>query len=309
MGWLRDHRAPAVGVFIAVSIIAFVVLGFPERQYVWFWLLAVLLLVCLHNPNRVAQVIIDWIPVLVILAGYDVVRGFADDLVARAMYKPQLRFDEILFGGTAPTVKLQQWLDVGKDPHPWDYAVFCFYLSHFFVTPVFALHLYRRDRERFHRYAMVILFVSLAAFATYLILPAAPPWLASEHHFLQPTIRVVQRVWASLGAGGAADAFAGKDTGVANPVAAVPSLHAAWPLLMLLCVWRRAPRGRYVALAYNFVMIFVLVYGAEHYVSDAVLGWIYAVSGFLIVNTVIDRRRARPDDAHPELATSPSSRS
>ena len=76
---------------------------------------------------------------------------------------------------------LQRWLDASKDPHPWDYLAFCFYLSHFFVTPCFALYIYLHgDRDRFQRYAMTILAVSLAAFATYLILPAAPPWLASE---------------------------------------------------------------------------------------------------------------------------------
>jgi membrane-associated phospholipid phosphatase len=100
----------------------------------------------------------------------------------------------------------------------------------------------------------------------------------------------VQRVWEALGVSGAADAFAGRNTSVANPVAALPSLHAAWPFLMLLFVWRRAPRGRWVALVYNAVMIFVLVYGAEHYVSDAILGWFYAVVIFLVVNRIIDRR-------------------
>jgi membrane-associated phospholipid phosphatase len=69
---------------------------------------------------------------------------------------------------------------------------------------------------------------------------------------------------------------------------------------MLLFLWRRAPRGRWVALAYNGVMMFVLVYGSEHYVSDILLGWLYAVVGFLVINRVIDRRDARRAAPRPD---------
>lgn len=289
MGWLTEHRAPVVGAFLVVSIGLFVGVGLPERQYIWIWLLALLLLVCWQNPNRVAGVVLDWIPVLVILAGYDFIRGFATDLIPRTIIEPQLRFDEILFGGTAPTVTLQRWLNPETGPHPWDYLVFVWYLSHFVVTPAFALYLYRRDRERFHRYAMVILGVSLAGFATYFILPAAPPWWASRHGHLEHTIRITHMVWDHIGATGPAKVFGG-DAELANPVAALPSLHAAWPLLLLLFVWNRAPRGRYVMLGYILVMTFVLVYGAEHYLSDILLGWLYAVVIFLIVNRSVDKR-------------------
>ncbi|MEX2268647.1 MAG: phosphatase PAP2 family protein [Acidimicrobiia bacterium] len=287
--WLVRYRLPIVGAYLAASIVVAIAFSVPERQYMWFWLAVAIVLAGAYNPHPIAKVIIDWLPVLVILAGYDFVRSFAGELVPRAVIEPQLRFDEIVFGGTAPTVLLQDWFDVRKRPHPWDYAVFCVYLSHFVMTPCFALYLYLRDRPRFRRFAMVILAVSLAGFVTYFILPAAPPWYASEKGDLEPTIRVVQRVWEALGVSGAADAFAGRNTNVANPVAALPSLHAAWPFLMLLFVWRRAPRGRWLALAYNAAMIFVLVYGAEHYVSDVLLGWLYAVVIFVIVSRLLDR--------------------
>jgi hypothetical protein len=289
--WLVRNRVAVVGVFLAVSLVASIVFSVPERQYLWFWLMVLAILVGAYNPHPVAQVVIDWLPVLIILAGYDFVRSFADDLVPRAVIEPQLRFDEIVFGGTAPTVLFQDWFDVRNKPHPWDYLVFCVYLSHFVMTPCFAIYLYLRDRPRFRRFAMIILTVSLAGFVTYFVLPAAPPWYASEKGDLEPTIRVVQRVWESLGVSGAADAFAGRNTNVANPVAALPSLHAAWPFLMLLFVWRRAPRGRWLALAYNAAMVFVLVYGSEHYVSDVLLGWLYAVVIFLVVNRILDSKR------------------
>jgi hypothetical protein len=290
--FLVRNRLVLLGVFLAMSIAAVAAFGFPERQYVWLWLVALAVLGLAFNPHRVARVAIDWLPVLIILGGYDFVRGFATDLVERVVIEPQLRFDEIVFGGTVPTVTLQRWLDAGNDPHPWDYGVFVFYLSHFVMSPVFALYLYLRDRPRFRRYAMVMLGVSLAGFTTYFIVPAAPPWFASRVHDLEHTVRIVYRVWLDLGATGAAKVFKGNPE-LANPVAALPSLHAAWPFMMLLFVWRRAPRGKYLALAYNGVMTFVLVYGSEHYVSDILLGWLYATVGFIVINKLIDRHDAR----------------
>lgn len=299
---LVRHRIVIVGVFLAVSLAAAVGLGVPDRQYVWIWLVAALLLTCAFSPRPLARVIIDWLPVLIILGGYDFVRGFASDLVPRVVIEPQLRFDEIVFGGTVPTVLLQDWLDAGRNPHWWDYFVFLFYLSHFVMSPLFALYLYVRDRPRFRRYAMVMLGVSLAGFTTYFILPAAPPWFASRVGDLEPTVRVVQRVWADLGASGPAKVFNG-DPELANPVAALPSLHAAWPFIMLLFVWRRAPRGKWLALAYNAVMMFVLVYGSEHYVSDILLGWLYATVVYVVVTKLLDRRDARRAAARPGRVT------
>jgi len=85
----------------------------------------------------------------------------------------------------------------------------------------------------------------------------------------------------------------------ANPVAAVPSLHAAYTLLITLFLWRSAPRwARPLLAAYPLAMAFALTYTAEHYVFDILLGWTYTVIAVWVVNRVADRRRrAEPDVA------------
>ena len=80
------------------------------------------------------------------------------------------------------------------------------------------------------------------------------------------------------------------DARLANPVAALPSLHAAWPFMLLLLLWPVAGRYRWLLVGYNAVMIFVLVYGAEHYVSDILLGWVYALVVFLAFSRYWARR-------------------
>jgi hypothetical protein len=288
---LTRHRALVVGGYVTFTVALGVALGPPDRPTVLWWLIGLVLLTCLGAERGVRRFLLDWAPVLVIAAGYDTVRAQAPALLARAMVKPQLRFDEIAFGGTAPTVTLQRWLDVKAGAvHWWDYFAWIVYLSHFAVTLSVAAFLWFADRVRFRRLAVLIVTVSVAGFVTYFIIPAVPPWLASRQGALPATTRVVHEVWSHLGLPGVAKVFNG-DAQLANPVAAVPSLHAAWPLMVLLFIWPTARRGRWVLLAYNLVMCTVLVYGAEHYVSDLLLGWLYTVVVFVGWNHYWSRRQ------------------
>lgn len=287
------RRWLALSAFLVATVILLLALGeIPSRPYVLFWSIGLAWLLCWRSRRPIARVVIDWLPVLVIAAGYDLVRSRAVDLVPRAVTDPQLRFDEFLFGGVVPTIRLQKALVGPGTPHWWDYPVWAMYLSHFVVTPAIAVWLYVRHRDWFRRYALLILSVCLAGFATYFIFPAVPPWLASREGALGHTTRVVHAVWESLGIHSAAKVFDG-DAKLANPVAALPSLHAAWPFMTLLFLWRKIGPWRWLLVAYNAAMVFVLVYGAEHYFSDILLGWIYALVIFLVVNRLMADRAAR----------------
>jgi hypothetical protein len=287
------HRRTVISAYLAVSLVALAATGAPDRPTVLWWLIGLGAITCVGAEAGVRRFIMDWLPVLVIAAGYDTVRAQAPSLLSRAVVQPQLHFDEALFGGTAPTVRLQHLLGVQTGVvHWWDYLVWLGYLSHFVVTLVVAAVLYVTNRARFRRLAALIVTVSLAGFVTYFIVPAVPPWLASRQGALPHTTRIVQQVWASLGLHGIAKVFDGS-TQFANPVAALPSLHAAWPFMLLLFFWPTAKRGRWVLLAYNMFMWFVLMYGAEHYAADIVLGWLYAIVVYVAFTRYWARRDAR----------------
>jgi hypothetical protein len=289
--WLVRYRWRVVAAYVLVSAILVALDGLPNRPYIVFWVVGVLALGTWRNPNPIAKVVWDWLPILVIAGGYDLVRSRAVDLVPRAVTEPQLRFDEIVFGGTVPTVVIQDAIVEQGRVQWWDYPAWVMYLSHFVFTVAIALWCYVRHRDWFHRLALLILTVSICGFITYFILPAVPPWLASRNGDLEPTTRIVHDVWAHLGIDGAARVFGG-DAKLANPVAALPSLHAAWPFMVLLFLWNKVGRWRWAILAYNAVMILVLVYGAEHYVSDILLGWLYATVVYVVVTKTMDRREA-----------------
>lgn len=297
----RLRVALAIG-YIAVSGVVVATGGrAPDRPYLLCWLLGLVVIVCWRNPHRYSRFAMDWLPVLVIAAGYDLVRSRAPSLVPRAITDPQRDVDEALFGGTAPTVRLQHLLVDRGTPRWWDYPAWLMYLSHFVVTPAIAVWLYLRHREWFHRFAILILTVTICGFVTYFVVPAVPPWLASRNDAFPPTTRIVHSVWESLGFGGAAKVFNG-DARLANPVAALPSLHAAWPFLALLFLWHKISGWRWLLLAYNVAMVCVLVYGAEHYFSDILLGWIYATVVYVVVTRVLDRRESKRAASAPRGA-------
>jgi membrane-associated phospholipid phosphatase len=86
-----------------------------------------------------------------------------------------------------------------------------------------------------------------------------------------------------------------------NPVAAVPSLHAAYTLLVTLFLWRVVARWARPLLAlYPLAMAFALVYTAEHYLFDVLLGWAYTLVAVWVVSRVaayLGERRATISDS------------
>src|SRR5207247_8829070 len=109
------------------------------------------------------------------------------------------------------------------------------------------------------------------------------------HH----AVRVVGEVWEHLGLSGVAAVF-GERSKYGFPVGALPSLHAAWPFMVMLFFWSRAGRWRVVLVAYALAMAFTLVYTADHFVFDILLGWTYVLVTMAVVNGW-RKRRPEPD--------------
>ena len=218
----------------------------------------------------------DWFPVALILVAYLLLHSLASTLTPGAHVQPQLGFDEWLGGGTAPTVRLQRALWDPGDPHWYDYLAWLVYLSHFVVTVTVAIVLWVKAYPVFRRFRALFLTVTFAGFVTYVVYPAIPPWLASRRGDMPQTVRIVRAMWLHLGLSDVAAVF-GEKSKYAFPVGALPSLHAAWPLLLLVFFWPVAGRWRVLLVAYALAMAFTLVYTADHFVFDVLLGWTYVV--------------------------------
>lgn len=282
-----------ITVFVVASAAVIAAKGlFLSRDIVFLWVLLGLLAFSLSDINGYLRgVLTDWLPFFGALFVYDLLRGVLADSIFTPHTYPQIRADELLFGGEVPTVWLQERLFDPAALQWYDLAAWAVYLTHFFAVFCVAAYLWRRSRPRFRRFRNMVLTLTAAAFVTYALFPAVPPWLASDGGALGETQRVVGAVWTELGVSPAA-AIWQKGSTFANEVAAIPSLHTAYPVLILLFFWPpggRATRG--VCLAYALAMSATLVYTAEHYVADVILGWVYAAGAYLAVERLARWRR------------------
>jgi PAP2 superfamily len=291
LGWAGPA---AYGVVLTVLVMSG---GMPlSRGRLFICILLGLLAFSLTNVRGwVRGVVLEWLPFALILSAYDLLRSHADTLLFSAHIRPQLRAEEILFFGTVPTVWLQERLWHGSaNLHWYDYGASVVYLSYFVATYLVAGFLWFFARGLFRRYVAMVLLLAMMGFATYTLFPAAPPWLASEYGHLEPTTRSIAVVWSEIPIA-SVNTFFEKGSQYANPVAAIPSLHAAYTLLITLFLWRLAPRwGRLLLAAYPWAMAFALVYTAEHYVVDVVLGSVYALIAFLMVSRLAELLPVRP---------------
>jgi hypothetical protein len=263
--------------------------GIPyQRDLVAFWVLVGLLCFSTSDLRGYARgVIFDWLPFVTVLIAYDSLRGTAGHLFG-VNYRPQIQVDAFLFGGTNPTVALQRWLWHGHVTC-YDVVAWCVYLSHFFATPLLAAVLWKRDRTRFRSYAVRVVVLSLASVATFALYPAAPPWMASQAHLIGPVTRIIPAVFSSLHVHSAGSLIE-HGYQYANSVAAVPSLHAAFALLIAITLWPHCHRWlRPILVAYPLAMAFTLIYTGEHYFFDIALGWTYTVATLLVMSMVKHR--------------------
>jgi hypothetical protein len=226
----------------------------------------------------------DWLPIALLLIGYNISRGYADGLFAPHV-TPLIEADEAMFGGHVPTIWLQQHLYQPGRVQWWEVAVSLVYVSHFLTVPTVAVILWVRDRFQWARYMRRWFTLSVAGLITYFLYPAAPPWWAYEHGYLtEPVSRISTAGWNLIGLHGAGNTLNALQVEAANPVAAMPSLHTAYAMMAVAFFLPVVHRRWWpLLLAYPLAMTFTLVYSGEHYVIDVLVGWLYVAATFLAV--------------------------
>ncbi len=269
----------AVAVVYVAAVTAFFLLHHTLISPDQFFLIALLISLLV---GRIKAFLWDWVPLIALLFGYEYVRGLVPLVNQNVYIRPMIDVDRFLFGGQIPTISMQAKLYTPGVAHWYDYAAVCFYLMHFVLPLAVGFLFWLRDRKVFREYAAGMLLTSYLAYLTYLVFPAAPPWMAADAGFLPNIYRIFHLTLAH---------FSGDPVFLptlyyrlgANNVAAVPSLHAAFPLLVALFVGERTPKLLPLAAIYVLGVWWAIVYLGEHYVFDAITGALYAIAGYLLV--------------------------
>ena len=153
-------------------------------------------------------------------------------------------------------------------------------MMHFVIPLSFAYLLWLHKREHFARFTGAFLLLSYAALMTFLVFPAG---------YLPPVYEGMSMVLAQfpdrLHLPTVYQLFD------PNQVAAVPSLHAAYPFLIFLFAFRFFRARAFLALPYVLGVWVAIIYMGEHYVFDIAVGAIYSVAAFVVVEHVVPRLR------------------
>jgi hypothetical protein len=291
--WAAARRC-VLGLYFASLVAWSAHYGIPvQRELVIAWICGALACASLgRHPRQVLQLVLDWLPIVVVLSAYDFTRGAADSLGIGVHLHPMIDFDRFVFFGETPTEWLQAHLDAPGVIGWWDVAFTLIYTSYFIVPFAVAGFLWVRDRRAFQRFTNRVVSLALAGLATYIAFPAAPPWMAAQNGVLEGVDRTTSAGWAVLG-GGTAGLFSEGQADV-NLVAAVPSLHSAFSALVAMFLWARVrPRLRPLLVLYPLAMGLTLIATGEHYFFDVLLGWFYA-GAVMAITGWWERRRTAP---------------
>lgn len=337
--WLRLLRWAALIAWAAVVTHRTITDGLAfNRELLLLYIATGLLAASIGQGRRMLYVIRDWLPFALVLIAYDLSRGAATMVGRPTLWHWQADADRWMFFGVMPTVWLQERL---KEPTPpwWEVVISSVYMSFFILPYVVAAVLWLRNREEWKAFVRLFVGLNFAALIVYVLVPAAPPWAAARctaadveggpsdpkcmfrsargvpdggilgamqthQDGANPWIeRIVGRGWGKLNLH-SATALLDQGQASVNLVAAIPSLHAGMTAAIAAFLWHRVHRGwRPLLVAYVLIMAFTLVYTAEHYVVDILLGWAFAAVAVMLLNRYERRRRRRKGAITESCAT------
>ena len=247
-------------------------IGIAPDRYVFVLLLGSLLI------KRTRSFILDWLPFLFILISYDFLRGLAPFLNTHVNYQTLIDMEMFIFG-LIPTIYLQgQFLHL-PNLSWYDYLTTIFYFLHFALPLGFGFLLWIDNKAYFKQFVVAISLLSYAAWATFVVFPASPPWLSSQKGYLPEVTKILDYTLGAFPVNYELPTLYHRMN--PNPVAAIPSLHGAYPFLVFLfCLYFFKWKGL-LFLPYVLSMWVSMVYLGEHYVVDLLAGALYATTFFL----------------------------
>ena len=226
--------------------------------------------------------LVDWLPFVALFLGYEILRGLAGSSGIDVHYSGPINVDNFISLGHQPTIWLQEQLYRPGSVSPIDVVATIFYFCHFAYPLTLGFIFWIKDRLLFRRFAAALLAMSFTAFVFFLLVPVAPPWLAAQQGYLPHVEKIISHTIPS----GTSWFYQNLNP---NPVAAVPSLHAAFPVLGLLYGVRLWGRRAWPLALWCVAVCFSIVYLGEHYVADALAGILFAWASYFVVEFVYKR--------------------
>jgi membrane-associated phospholipid phosphatase len=272
---LRRSPVLLISAFLAVIILILML----SRQFFFVpkILMLLLILLAVSVMGRVRPFLRDWFAFIGFIYLFDSLRGAIYIAICRlglpvhTLYV--IKAEQSLFGGI-PSVVLQNLFlhpVSGKEFGWFEKFITVAYGTHFvaFILVGFFIWLHKSRDFRFFKMSFYLaIFLGLLG---YFAIPTVPPWMASTVFGLLPRLIRFNAVIFNMAI---PDITSGFDT---NPIAAMPSLHAAFPFLCALILWRIYRWKAWPFYVYACIVLFAILYTGDHYFVDLLAGIILGV--------------------------------
>lgn len=230
--------------------------------------------------KKTRNFIFDWIPFLLILISWDYLRELVGTLSQSADYLVSINFDTELFQ-TLPNITLQQYFFNPNNLQWYDFLATLLYLLHLILPISFGFLVWISNKKViFKEFVTAFSLLSYGAWATFLLFPAAPPWLAAQEGYISGVAKVMDHTLKLFST--QVDLVSTYHNLHPNPVGAIPSTHTAFPLLIFLFALKAFKTKALIFLPYVLAVWISIVYLGEHYVLDILIGIIYTIVFYLL---------------------------
>ena len=166
-----------------------------------------------------------------------------------------------------------------------------FYLCWVPIPLSFAGYLFFRNRRLFLEFSLTFLLVNILGFLVYYIHPAAPPWYVQQYGFnFHPLTMGSTAGLARFDSFFGISIFKSIYAKNSNIFAAMPSLHSAYPVIVLFYAIKNKS-GIFNAF-FLIIMLgiwFAAIYTSHHYTLDVLAGIIVSLTGISIVRLLLAR--------------------
>jgi len=277
------HYAVATSVAVIYPLLSYFLIGYKPEQ-----LLLVLIFISFYLATPVTRKFILGFSIFIVFwVIFDYMKAFPNyhyqQVHIKSLYDAELR----LFGISQDTQTLtpnEYWAQ--HNSVFLDVVSGLFYLCWVPVPLAFAGFLFYRNRPLFLRFSLTFLLVNLIGFVCYYLYPAAPPWYVQHYGFdfiagTPGNTAGLSRFDEFLGI----HLFHSMYAKSSNVFAAMPSLHSAYPLIVLYYGWKAKLGTRNILFAVIVMGIwFAAVYTGHHYVLDVLAGITCASCGIALFN-------------------------
>lgn len=286
----RKDLVLTMSLSLGYLLLSYLLIGFHSEQ---------VFLVCLFNgmyyASRVTRKFILGFSVFIVYwIIFDYMKAFPNYRFAPVHTQSLYDAEKSLFGIVQNGIRMtpnEYWLQ-----HPntvLDVLSGFFYLCWIPVPLAFGAFLFWKNRQMFLHFAFTFFFVNLIGWLGYYTYPAAPPWYVHLHGFaFDPATPGNVAGLARFDQYFGVRIFSSLYAKSSNVFAAMPSLHSAYPAIVLYY----SIRSRLGLMSVLFALItagiwFAAVYTSHHYVLDVLAGIACTIVGIGLYRGVLLRQK------------------